>query len=127
MSANHIPDFSELDWPDPSKHKPKSVCGRDPWLKYRTSLQKNFDVPFSEVISRAQEEYPTVGIDAEVLGGTPRIDGTRIPIYMILDAVEHYGNLEGALKSYPHLTMTQIKDAVAFAAAVLEHPIDDEP
>ncbi len=39
---------------------------------------------------------------------------------MVLDAVEHYGNLEGALKSYPDLSMEQVKQAVSFSAYVLE-------
>jgi uncharacterized protein (DUF433 family) len=45
---------------------------------------------------------------------------------MVLDAVEYYGTLEGVKKSYPKLTIEQIKDAVSFAAAVTEHPIDNE-
>jgi len=45
---------------------------------------------------------------------------------MILDAIEHYGDLPGALKSYPQLSLGQIKEAVCFAAQVLEHPVDYE-
>jgi uncharacterized protein (DUF433 family) len=46
---------------------------------------------------------------------------------MILDAIEHYGDLEGAIKSYPHLTLTQVKDAVRFAAQILEYPVEYKP
>jgi uncharacterized protein (DUF433 family) len=43
---------------------------------------------------------------------------------MILDAIEHYGDLAGAMKSYPQLSLNQIKDAVCFSAQVLEHPVE---
>jgi uncharacterized protein (DUF433 family) len=66
-------------------------------------------------------------MDEEILGGTPRIAGTRIPVHLVLDAVEHYGDLDGARKSYPQLSLEQIKEAMGFAEAVLEHPVDDEP
>ena len=62
-----------------------------------------------------------------MLCGTPRIAGTRVPVYMVVDAVQYYGNLDGALKSYPHLTIEQVRDALSFAGAVLEQPVEYEP
>jgi len=89
-------------------------------------FEKNFDIPFSTVLERALDAFPSIAMDSDVLSGTPRIAGTRIPVYMVLDAVEFYGTMEGALKSYPDLTKQQIKDAVAFAGAILEHPVEHE-
>jgi len=98
-----------------------------PWSRYRKPvLNKNFEVPFSTILRNALRDCPSIDINPRVLGGTPRIAGTRIPIFMILDAVEHYGTLGGAVKSYPNLTIEQVKDAVCFAGAVLESPIDYE-
>jgi len=91
------------------------------------STLKDFEVPFCLVLQDAATEYPCIAIDDEILGGTPRIAGTRIPVYMVLDAVEYYGELEGARKSYPQLSLEQVKEAVGFAGAVLEHPVDNEP
>lgn len=85
---------------------------------------KDFDVPISDVFERSLQGRPSVAIDYNVLGGTPHIAGTRIPVFMILDAVEYHGTLAGALESYPKLTIEQVKDAVSFAAAVTEHPVD---
>lgn len=102
---------------------------REKWKGCRErfiSTAKDFDMSFSSVLEKAASRYDSIAIDSEVLGGTPRIKGTRIPVYMILDAIEHYGKLTGALKSYPHLTMPQVKDAVCFAAEVLEHPVEYE-
>jgi uncharacterized protein (DUF433 family) len=88
---------------------------------------KDFEVPFASALREAAKQYPSIAIDDEVLGGTPRMAGTRIPVYMVLDAVECYGDLEGARKSYPQLSLEQVKEAVGFAGAVLEHPVDYEP
>ena len=95
-----------------------------PPLREREFGFKDFDVPLSDVFERSLTGRPSVAIDYKVLGGTPHIAGTRVPVFMVLDAVEYYGTLEGALKSYPKLTIEQVKDAVSFAAAVMEHPVD---
>jgi len=39
---------------------------------------------------------------------------------MILDAIEYYGNVKGVLKSYPHLTVEQVRDAVRFSKIAME-------
>jgi uncharacterized protein (DUF433 family) len=110
----------------------RSVHGYDwrgddkPPLREKDFGYKDFDVPISEVFCRSLQGRPSVAVDYKVLGGTPHIVGTRIPVFMILDAVEYHGSLEGALTSYPNLTIEQVKDAVSFAAAVTEHPVDYE-
>lgn len=87
-------------------------------------LSCRFDVPFLSVLQETARHYKSIAIDADVLGGAPRIVGTRIPVYMILDAIGFYGDLSGALKSYPQLSLEQIKEAVGFTREVLERPID---
>jgi uncharacterized protein (DUF433 family) len=72
-------------------------------------------------------EYPLIAMDYDVLSGSPRIAGTRVPVYMVLDAVQYYGSIEGVNKSYPELTTDQVKEALNFAGAVLEQPIEYEP
>src|ERR1700719_5436370 len=72
---------------------------RGQWPKCRDkfiSTLKDFDVPFCSVLRDAAKQYASIAMDDEILGGTPRIAGTRIPVYMVLDAVEYYGDLEGA-------------------------------
>jgi uncharacterized protein (DUF433 family) len=66
-------------------------------------------------------------MDPGVLSGTPRIAGTRIPVYMIIDAVQYYGTIEGVFKSYSTLNIGQIRDALSFASTLLEQPVDNEP
>ncbi len=88
---------------------------------------KDLSVPFGMVLKNAAVDFPAIAMDYDVLCGTPRIAGTRVPVYMVVDAVQYYGNLDGALKSYPHLTIEQVRDALSFAGAVLEQPVEYEP
>src|SRR5437773_2261825 len=80
---------------------------------------KDFSVAFSDVLHRAMQLCPSIAMDNNVLSGTPRIAGTRVPIYMVIDAVKFYGTVNGALTSYPQLTIDQVREALSFAAQVL--------
>ena len=90
------------------------------------SWTRDFTIPFQTVLNRALQLCPSIAMDASVLSSTPRIAGTRIPVYMVLDAIRFYGTVQGALTSYPQLTSDQVKEALSFAAQVLEQPTDDE-
>jgi len=85
-----------------------------------TPPAKNLTVTLLSVVQRELPHFSQIEMTRGVLGGTPRVIGTRIPVSMILDAVRFYGDLAGAIKSYPDLTMDQVKEAVGFSAAVLE-------
>jgi len=90
------------------------------------STAKDFDVSFASVLQTAIQKCRHIAMDEEILGGTPRIAGTRIPVYMVLDAIQFYGHLDGARESYPQLSVEQVKEAVTFAGLVLEHPVEHE-
>lgn len=98
---------------------------------YRPSKEfptaKNLDVSLRWVLQRAVEDSKCVDIDYRVLGGTPTIKDTRVPVYMILQAIEYHESLQAALeKAYPQLNIDQIRDAVLFAASVLECSVDGD-
>ena len=96
---------------------------RRPWFDAVAGAQaKDFDVPFSTVLRGVQQLCLFVDIDPEVLGGTPKVKDTRIPIYGILQAIEEYGSVEGATKAYRALSPDMVRDALRFAARVLEFP-----
>jgi uncharacterized protein (DUF433 family) len=107
------------------RHHREDSCDSRPW-KYQwprsrsASTKKNLDISLASVLQREIAEFSEIEMTPAVLGGTPRITGTRIPVSMILDAVQFHGDLKGALKSYPDLTMDQVKQAISFSAAVLE-------
>jgi|SRR5271166_4160361 len=91
------------------------------------SPTKDLSISFEKVLYKSMQDFPLIAMDRDILCGTPRIAGTRIPVYMVLDAVQHYGTLDGARISYPQLTAEQVKEAVSFAGIVLEQPIEHEP
>jgi uncharacterized protein (DUF433 family) len=135
MNKNFAVLCEEDDWPSvdlpPHSFKDFEWNNRSAWVsrctwRHPVSTAKDFSAPFSSVLENAANHYDHISIDREVLGGTPRISGMRIPVYMLLDAIEHYGNLEGVLTSYPTLTEEQVSQAVCFAAEVLEQPVDHE-
>src|SRR3989304_2273862 len=73
---------------------------RRPWNVHLIAARqsKNFDVPYSAVLNAASQLSLFVDIHPEILGGTPRIVNTRIPIYAVLNAIEEYMNLQEMAK-----------------------------
>lgn len=106
------------------------VVSDDDWIDDHSSecvsWAKDYTVSFDAVLKAALETSPLIAADPEVVLGAPRIAGTRIPVYMVLDAIGFYGTTEDVLKSYPQLTSDQVAAAIAFAALVLEQPRDHE-
>jgi len=87
---------------------------------------KEFTIPVIDAFKTAARTYPSISVDTEVMGGAPCIAGTRIPVYMILDALEYHGTLQAAIESYPRLTTQQVKDAIGFTKLVVECPVEHE-
>ena len=115
VSRGHSRKRHDAAWPFSDNHN--NEC---------TSRGKDFSIPYDAVLRKATSDYPSIVMDSNVLCGSPRIMGTRIPIYMVLDAVQFHGNIEGVRESYPELTTDQVKDALSFAGAVLEQPVEYE-
>lgn len=102
---------------------------KDPWPAYDTMRRppaKDFAAPFLSVLEKAKQLSLFVDIDSDVIGGTPRIGGTRIPVHMVLNAIEEYGSISGATRAYRSLTEDQVRDALKFSIHVLECPFEYE-
>ncbi len=54
--------------------------------------------------------------DPEVLGGTPVIEGTRIPVYAVLGRLRHGDTLEDLLEDYPSVPRHAFQAAEIYAA-----------
>jgi uncharacterized protein (DUF433 family) len=65
-------------------------------------------------------ETAQVQIDAGIMGGTPCIRGTRIPVHGIKAALDGGDTIEMLMDDFVHITEVQIRAAAAYAAA---HPI----
>ena len=101
----------------------RQISGMKRWRKYVRRHQptaKDFSISLREVFAITESQVPSIVVRPGLLGGNPCIAGTRIPVYMVLDAVEYHGSLKRVLKSYPQLTVDQVKDAVRFAKISLE-------
>ena len=90
------------------------------YFRRRYLTAKDFSISLREAFAVAKDQVPSITIRPGLVGGNPCVTGTRIPVYMILDAIEYYGTLKRVLKSYPQLTSEQVKDAVRFAKIALE-------
>jgi uncharacterized protein (DUF433 family) len=62
-----------------------------------------------------------IEIDPRRCGGTPVIKGTRIPVAVVLDQLADGETWQSVLAGYPELTREDIRAALIFAKASVEH------
>ena len=61
-----------------------------------------------------------ISIDPEIQHGKPCIRGTRIPVYIILEMLEHGLAIPEILEEYPHIKEDDVKACIAFARQCVE-------
>ena len=66
-------------------------------------------------------EDSRISIDPEICHGKPCIKGTRIPVYLILEMLEHGLSFKEILEEYPHITVDDIKACIKFAKALINN------
>lgn len=64
-----------------------------------------------------------VTADPRICGGNPCVRGTRIPIAIILDGLAEGLTPEQVVEHYPHLTLDDIRAALAYAAELSRESI----
>jgi uncharacterized protein (DUF433 family) len=62
-----------------------------------------------------------IEIDPRVCGGKPVIRGTRIPVSVLVDQLAEDQNWDALLQGYPELTEDDIRAALHYASAAVEH------
>lgn len=62
-----------------------------------------------------------IEIDPRRCGGTPVIKGPRIPVAVVLDQLADGETWQSVLAGYPELTREDIRAALIFAKASVEH------
>ena len=77
-------------------------------------IWKNVDFRLHQLM----KAHATVTEDPEILGGTPVIKGTRVPVYDIAAAFDSGTSVDRILKSYPSLKDWQVELASVYARAV---------
>ena len=58
--------------------------------------------------------------DSKVCSGKPCIQGTRIPVHVILDLLAAGENFEGVKRAYPNLMDEDIRACLAYAAVLAD-------
>ena len=66
--------------------------------------------------SKLLRGHPRVSISPAIMGGSPCIKGTRIPVYVVLDNLEAGHSFEEILKHYPTLAREDVQAAVRFGS-----------
>ena len=56
-----------------------------------------------------------ISVNPEILHGKPCIAGTRIPVYLIIEMIEHGLTFNEIIEEYPHITLDDIKACLRFA------------
>jgi uncharacterized protein (DUF433 family) len=67
----------------------------------------------------AREVFPGVTVDANVVHGRPVITGTRVPVEVVTGALAGGSTFDEVQEDY-HLTLEQLKSALAYATQVLK-------
>jgi len=62
-----------------------------------------------------------IEIDPRRCGGKPVIAGTRFPVTVILDQLADNESWDDLLRGYPELSADDIRSALLFARASIEH------
>ena len=65
------------------------------------------------------KENPRISIDPEIMGGTPTIKETRIPVVLILEMLEGRNTFQDINRQYPSLTDQDIQAAIHYSSSVL--------
>ena len=67
------------------------------------------------------KETEHIELNPRVCNGKPVIRGTRIPVSIILEQIAQGESWDNVLKGYPELKKEDIKAAVLYARASLDH------
>jgi uncharacterized protein (DUF433 family) len=60
--------------------------------------------------------FSRIEVDAGVMLGQPVIKGTRLPVYVIVQALAEGDSVEDVLDAYPFLSVEDVREALRFAA-----------
>ena len=67
--------------------------------------------------------FTRIKIDHRIMGGLPCIDGTRIPVAMLVRMIAAGTSMETILEQYPQLTGYDVREALRFAAANVDQRV----
>lgn len=60
--------------------------------------------------------FDRIDVDPAVLSGQPVVRGTRLPVYVIVEALAAGDGIPDVLRAFPFLSEEDVKQALGFAA-----------
>lgn len=67
--------------------------------------------------------FPRISVDPAVCGGRPVIAGTRVRVTDVLDMLSGGASENEIVADFPDLSIADIRAALAFVAALADHPV----
>lgn len=67
--------------------------------------------------------FQHITTNPQILGGKPIIKGTRISVEFILELVASGASVGDIVRTYPHLSLEGVKEAIQYASAHLRNDI----
>jgi uncharacterized protein (DUF433 family) len=68
-----------------------------------------------------------IEVDPRIMAGKPVIEGTRIPVYVVLELLESEHSMTEIVEQYPDLELEDVKAAIRYATDIVEREdIEDE-
>lgn len=68
-----------------------------------------------------KEILERISSDPDICHGKPCIQGTRIPVYLIVSLIAEGETSESVIENYPSVTRDDIKAAMKYAAKLCEY------
>jgi uncharacterized protein (DUF433 family) len=68
----------------------------------------------------AREIARGITVDPAVMVGKPVIKGTRMPVDLVLAKLAANPDLDEFFTDYPHITLEQVKDCLAYAKSLVD-------
>lgn len=66
---------------------------------------------------------PRITIDPQVCGGRPIVDGTRMRVSDVLDALADGVSVEELLADFPYIVREDVHACLAYAARAVDHTV----
>jgi uncharacterized protein (DUF433 family) len=68
-----------------------------------------------------------IEVNPRIMAGKPVIEGTRIPVYVVLGLLESEHSMTEIVEQYPDLELEDVKAAIRYATDIVEREdIEDE-
>ncbi len=67
------------------------------------------------MIKEHPDHQDRIVVDPEIMAGKPVVNGTRIPVELVLKRLAHDLDTETLLRAYPRLTREDVKACLAYA------------